>query len=88
MTSSEVWRQHRVAITDLARRALAARRVLTFSTPVTGGSLFVSATFAGSQSVATLSPPYLVEWLGPWDSLGRIWLDADLEFVDRVRRAA
>lgn len=88
MTSAEVWRQHQAAITDLARRALATRRVLTFSTPVTGGSLFVSATFAGHQHAATLAPPYLVEWLGPWDSLGRIWLDADLEFVHPVRRAA
>jgi hypothetical protein len=88
MTSDDVWSAYSETIRETAQRALDTNRVTTNSVPTAGGTIFVSASFAGSLDQRSPKPPYLIEWIGPWDSLGRILLDTNLDrlSVDGARR--
>jgi hypothetical protein len=91
VTSDDVWSSFSDKIRETAKRALETNRVTTSTTPAGGGTVFISASFAGSLDQRSPEPPYLIEWIGPWDSLGRILLDRNLDrvFVDgRLRRQA
>jgi len=88
MTSAQLWEGFRSAIRELAVQALAANRTMTTSVRVRAGSVFISANIGSRSSGAKAKPPYSVEWVGPWDSRGRILLDANFERLTGIARRA
>lgn len=88
MTAREVWTRHRDLIVRLATEGRARNKVRTGSVRVPAGSVFVSADFAPRLSGTRAEPPYLIEWLGPWDTAGTIYLNDDLEPIWRSGSAS
>lgn len=79
MTSEQVWKTYESVVTGLVRDGRSRGGVVSTSVSIPDGSIILSA--ATHQHGVEGRPTYVVEWLGPWDNYGVIWLDDQYHFA-------
>jgi hypothetical protein len=88
MTQLEVWTDYGGVIRRLVEDARRQNRVLMASVVVPGGTLIITANLGPRFSGEPAGAPYLVEWVGPWDSHGRFLVDSNLDLAVSIRARA